>query len=293
MRVPEKPYVSWQVAVAQGLRARIEQIEKARQNQVGPKEEFGFSSESFWEEHRNSLSAAAAILGIPLGLSFLSACSQPTPIVREATPTPKATPTLRPTPTRERSLPPPTPTQERILQEIKTPVWNITDLEQYKQERIWQGRGMFCLFETKENKEPPFYTGPMPLVYKVAYAPGDCVTEGNRAQRGIKPTFYSLDFFRSFENHFIYDGVRLIGAQTYDRSERGNLLAEVVNINYFITGDNKQGVEIEELHYEPDGKPVFKSKSQIDPSTGFKIGEKEIVGKKERDYYFIWPVAGR
>ena len=35
---------------------------------------------------------------------------------------------------------------------------------------------------------------------------------------------------------------------------------------------------------------VIKGARTIDPSSGFKMKETEQVGRKTRDYYFIWPV---
>lgn len=115
MSTPERPYIPWQEALGQGSRVRAERIEGIRQVQIDLEEKF--SSESFWRRHHYSLATVAAILGVPLGLSFLSACSQPPAIVREATPIPE--------PTR-------TPTLElpRLLETIKLPMLGLT-VEKY------------------------------------------------------------------------------------------------------------------------------------------------------------------
>jgi len=101
---------------------------------------------------------------------------------------------------------------------------------------------------------------------------------------GERPLFYD---FGDFINYFVYQGTILVGAQTYDKE--GNLLAEAIIIRYFITEKGEQGIEVMEIHYAEDN-PVFKCKSLIDPYTGEKIKQMEEVGRRVRDYYFIWPM---
>lgn len=167
------------------------------------------------------------------------------------------------------------PTQENKLEQIKTPFWNKTAPEQYKQEK-------FNFYDTTlRGEKPPFYQGSMPLSYRAAYLPGG---EPGYTFRIGQPIFYS---FVEFTNYFVYRGPLIVGSQTYDRQER--LLAEVTNIIYFIDG-NKQGMKIEEIHYGTNGRPMFTSRSQVNTDNGFKMKETEATGKKSRDYYFIWPV---
>ena len=171
-----------------------------------------------------------------------------------------------------------TPTSSTLL-EIKTPIWNITDLETEKQ----KGEKVYIYKVEIKGERPPFYKGSMPLRFKVGYPPGG--TPGGSIYSKERPLYYD---FGDFANYFVYyKGSIVGGAQTYDNE--GHLVAEVSNIYFFTTEENEQGIEIEELHYRPDGKLVFKCKSQIDPYEGLKIKETEKIGRKLRDYYFIWP----
>ncbi len=118
----------------------------------------------------------------------------------------------------------------------------------------------------------PFYKGADDLSYTEYYSPG-----------GI----HFWDDFGDFRNQFKLDDNFIIqGARTIDKS--GNLLAEC-RLRYYVR-NGTQGRELEEFHYSPDGKVMFRCKSQIDPDTGFKTEEQKLSGKKAKDYYFIWPV---
>ncbi len=170
--------------------------------------------------------------------------------------------------------------QNEQLEKVKTPIWNITDLEV---EKLEKETPVYTYEKTIGGKKPPFYKGDMPLRYKVGYPPGGLPGDSYSDER---PLFYD---FGDFVNYFVYKGSILGGAQTYDRE--GHLLAEVKAVYYFVTEENQQGIEIEELHYGADGKLVFKSKSQIDSYEGLKLKEKEKLGRKLHDYYFIWPIG--
>ena len=120
---------------------------------------------------------------------------------------------------------------------------------------------------------PPFYSGSSATLE---------FTEG--ASPGGVLFYYD---FGAFRNQFkLNDAFTIMGARTVD--ENGHLLAEA-RIRYYVNG-NTQGRELEEFHYDPAGKVIFKCKSQIDPNSGFKIGESSTNGRKIRDYYFMWPL---
>jgi len=72
----------------------------------------------------------------------------------------------------------------------------------------------------------------------------------------------------------------------------GNVSAEA-EIKNIIFDENGQfsGIEIEEVHYGVDGKPIFRCTSQFDRNM-VKIRELNIMGKKFEEYYFIWPTRG-
>lgn len=257
----------------QGSQARVDQVEAARQ---------AFSLVEVEIPSVRSYERAGTFAAMTLFLIMLStACGGKGEVKKDNVDViiPQITATFR------QSTPETISTPDEILSRNDNgPVWQMTDLEQYTQEKLWGGKGTFCLYESEESGQPLFYKGSIPLNYRIAYAPERCPGSGS----GELPTFYE---FEDFENYFIYQGPIIVGAQTYQREPQGlRLVAEVSNINYFVTDDNEQGLEIEELHYNSQGKLTFKCKSQIDFDTGFKINESEKSGEKEEDYYFIWPV---
>jgi len=158
--------------------------------------------------------------------------------------------------------------QKEGLSEIKTTLWKKNDLEYIK---LGKDPHLY-VYKAEMSIKPLFYKGDMPLRYKVAYGP-ETVIIGL-----MKPIYYD---FGDFRNYFIYDLITAKGAQTYDRE--GALLAEAV------AKEGDMGIELEEIHYH-DGAPIFKCKCLIDPTFGEKKSQTMEVGKKERDYYFLWPV---
>jgi hypothetical protein len=141
-------------------------------------------------------------------------------------------------------------------------------------------QGTFQYQETL-NMKPPFYEGSMPLVYiseKKAIGMSEMIT-------------VSRDY-GDFKNNFSYNDAAMKysgiadGARTSDPA--GRLLAEASLIK-LIKGE---GIQIEEKHYGSDGKVIFRCISLIEFGLmGFKKEEMEIEGKKQRDYYFLWPVS--
>jgi len=166
--------------------------------------------------------------------------------------------------------------QESELQKVKIPIWS--------KEAIEKEVGTVFTYEQTIMMKPPFYKGSMPLGFiagKEPFAMSEMIT--------------IYHDFGDFRNTFIYVDPRMKfsgiaeGVITTDRS--GRLLAEA-RILRLISNETKQlqGIEIEEFHYGKDSKLKFKCKSQIDFPMGFKQKEVEGVGKKQKDYYFIWPV---
>lgn len=157
-----------------------------------------------------------------------------------------------------------------------TPFWKSSDLEVSK---LKEGESEYQYAVTTENK-PPFYDGVMPLEYRVAYPPRGL--PGYALQSEIRLYFE----FREFRTYFIYDGPILMGARATDNE--GNVVAEA-RLRYFVSEDQTQGIEAEEVHYEAGGQPAFHCKSIIEASSGHKVNEKDKEGRKRRDYFFIWP----
>jgi hypothetical protein len=167
-------------------------------------------------------------------------------------------------------------TQDPRLAQIKTPFWTSNDLEINK-----ISYEKYFVYDEETNQKPPFYKDSMPLKYSVGFPPGGLPGYSYGSE---KPLFYEFD---DFTVYFIYEGAIVIGAQAYD--EKKQLLAEVTNIYFYAREDMKQGIDIEELHYDTTGKLIYKCRSVIDPFEKYKTEEKEQIGKKTRDYFFIWP----
>ena len=169
------------------------------------------------------------------------------------------------------------PTQKSKLQQVKTPIWSDEDFEESYRKLEHAVRGE--VFMKDPDIKPPFYESSKPLTYRTYNDPS---------------WYHEYHFlvalchdFGEFKNVFLYGRSFPIagGARTFDKT--GRLVAEA-RLLRLIEGDQGfEGIEIEEFHYGPDGKLIFKCKSQFDRHY-WKIGQTEVIGKKLRDYYFIW-----
>lgn len=139
---------------------------------------------------------------------------------------------------------------------------------------------------TQMGQELLFYNGPMPLTYDVymkSWFPGPMP----------KGAFVFLMTFGDFHSVFSYsdDSKKQIGmpddARTYDASKR--LLAEAKMVKHGYFDHVHLRVEIAEIHYDGAGQTLFTATSVINED-GEKCSEREISGRKLRDYYFLWPV---
>jgi len=129
----------------------------------------------------------------------------------------------------------------------------------------------FTTYSHTLERKPPFFSGAMPLEYTAGQSAGGVLF------------FHD---FGGFRNQFkLNDALIVIGARTIDGN--GRLLAEA-RARYYVKGI-EQGIELEEFHYDKAGAVTFKCKSDVDGGTGFKVDEKEKIGKKDKDYYFLWP----
>ena len=124
-----------------------------------------------------------------------------------------------------------------------------------------------------------FCVGSMPLIF----------TSAKKAIGQSEMIIVSQDFVK-FKNTFTYNDVALKysgvadGARTNDSS--GVLLADAKLVK-LIKGE---GIQIEERHYGADGKVTFRCISLIQFWNGFKKEEMNAEGKKQTDFYFLWPV---
>jgi hypothetical protein len=200
--------------------------------------------------------------------SELTPTSTPTPI-----PTPAPVVSSTPTPTL-----PPSP-----LLEIETPNWDLktTEMGKIATSERWQGE-----LHSKErtiHMRPSFYEGSTPFTYRLMTV------------ELTPPPFSSYieiyHDFGDFQNFFIYENQTLKfngipnGALTLDKS--GNRLAEARFLGFIESENKTKLIIIEEFHYD-DGKLIFYCKSHIDDFS-YKIKELDIIGKKGKEYYYIYP----
>jgi len=155
------------------------------------------------------------------------------------------------------------------LNSIKVPIWKESDIK-------WDIQDSYT-YEKYDTRNPPYYNNDPPFSYLI----------------GKYESIIVFHKFRNFINIFV-DPISLIkGAIT--KSLTNNKIVAEAKIRYYTTkipNSNKyrQERELEEYHYDENGDLIFHCKSLIDPYSGFKIKEMEMIGKKEIDYYFLWPI---
>lgn len=169
-------------------------------------------------------------------------------------------------------------TQENIR------IWSEDDLEVNKISSRGNTDEYRMMESVSAGTKPPYYDGSMPLESKM-------IVKVMGTDRSLKIT-HELD--RRFANYFVYNNSALKingtaeGAVTIDKFANNKVVAEAQFLRY-IEGS---GIEIEEFHYGPNGALIFRCKSHID-FAGVKVNQTEEIGKKERDYYFVYPANMR
>jgi hypothetical protein len=131
-----------------------------------------------------------------------------------------------------------------------------------------------CETQVTVHVRPPFYNGPIPLIY---------TSRQVAVGRKLVTVYCDLGAFRSTFVHtdlsMVSSGIP-VGARTTGASDR--VLAEARLVGY------DGGPQIEEFHYGPDYGVEFQCKSTFDHG-GYKIRETDARGKKINEYYFTWP----
>ncbi len=150
--------------------------------------------------------------------------------------------------------------------------------------------GLLIQREVTLYLKPPFYSGQMPLQYKTISK------ETGGGMMGSMAIPLSFDF-GSWRVLFIYtDTLSLLtqmpaGAVAVN-NENNTLVAECKIMKMLDTDQQLTGFEIEEIHYDKEGKhPIFTSTFLVNYDDGFKTNEKNVKGRKEKDYFFIWPTG--
>lgn len=155
-------------------------------------------------------------------------------------------------------------------------IWEKTDLAITKYAGSEKVRDKVTIF----NIKPPFYNGTEPL---------------RILMKTISTGISGIDMivsneFDNFVNLFVYENpVTIKGTQTYDK--RGNLLAES-SLEYppaAVINTQDAHFYLHEVHYGKNGNIIFKARSELD-KLGMKIKEAETEGKKEKEYYFFFPL---
>jgi hypothetical protein len=129
-------------------------------------------------------------------------------------------------------------------------------------------------------QKPPFYRGSMPLKFisrKQFVGPNSTITLEHRHAEWTNT-------YRYEDPVLFYSGIAT-ESRTTDKEDK---VLATARLSRLIKG---QGIEIEEIHYNTDGQVVFKCTSTIDFGIGFKKTEDVTFGKKQNDYYFVWPVS--
>ena len=146
---------------------------------------------------------------------------------------------------------------------------------------------------TSWRQKPPFYNGPMPIQY-TSFVFDVIPSSMAMGMGGI----VVMDDYGEFKNLYVYpesmsekvSGIP-IGAVTMSKTSN-----EVVAEAKLLKHDSG-GIEVEEFHYNNCAGGagcclIFRSKSLIN-RFGYKEKEDETNGRKEKDYYFMWPMGGR
>ncbi|MDD2753734.1 MAG: hypothetical protein PHT44_03955 [Candidatus Portnoybacteria bacterium] len=136
--------------------------------------------------------------------------------------------------------------------------------------------------------KPPFYRGPMPLEFN------EYTKNIGGGMMGMESIVLCQDF-GEWRNIFVYkDTISMLsrmpaGAIAVDNNSK-RIIAECKVMKLLDADKQLTGFEIAEIHYDKNGeRAIFTSTFQLDFPMGFKTKEIKNQGKKEREYFFIWP----
>ncbi len=142
------------------------------------------------------------------------------------------------------------------------------------------------LIELRIFEKPQFYNGKMPLILIAGIE-----KFSNNPYQPKSVSFYGFEEWNVF--YSLRTTMRI--PRWAIALGHGSIRAKAKLLE--MTGNQ---FEVLELHYGPpycplaggrssvSGPPIFKCKSTYDIQTGFKINETEVVGTKEREYFYIW-----
>lgn len=142
--------------------------------------------------------------------------------------------------------------------------------------------GKFLTYQRKISQESPYYKGKMPLTLLSI-----------KKMIGQYEMIVGFNEFDDFNVIYLYNEIALKysgipeGARAY--SKNGALLAEAKYLKIIPS----KAVEIEEFHYDSQGKVSFYCVSTMSFGLGLKEKETATSGKKRKEYFFLWPVSTR
>ncbi len=138
-------------------------------------------------------------------------------------------------------------------------------------------------YQTKVFQRPPYYKGNMPLKYIQVKRP-----------IGSNNMINVVYDFGAYKNLFGYKdpAMKYSGmaqsAVTVDSS--GRVLAIAV-MSRLKGNPVLEGLEIDEYHLNPDGSCYFYCRSLMKMGIGHKVSETGQKGKKQKEYYAVWPMS--
>lgn len=158
--------------------------------------------------------------------------------------------------------------------QAQCPRWN-SDAIMYKRVKDYNGKIVF--YGVSIEDKSPFCRGFSS--YQTMMTPGEPFGE-----LGLT----LADQFDGFTNFYAYKGWDIIGAVTLVNSicvaeARVKRIQEQDE-----TGSFTLSRQVEEFHYDKNGKLIFHCFSKIDP-LGFKQSEFDVSGRKQHEYYSVLP----
>lgn len=149
--------------------------------------------------------------------------------------------------------------------------------------------GMTLTREVTLMMKPPFYDKQMPLVYKTISKD----MGGGIGSMGMGSIVLCHEF-NGWRNIFIYQDIKSMlfnmpeGAVAVE-TRNNSIIAECKVMKMLDKDKHLTGFELSEIHYNLEGKPIFASTFEVNSQTGFKTKELKTQGKKEKEYFFLWP----
>ena len=171
------------------------------------------------------------------------------------------------------------------LRRIKVPIWYYDDIEAVKILKKCDKNLGLSISKKTVYGESLYYKKAILIDVSILYKTKLKDTKRNLLSDLRQPVYY---IFEDFTTYFVYGVTPMqpkLGISGAGTSENEKIVAEARLVRSL-----GEGIEIEEFHYNYNEKLIFKCKSQFN-KYGLKISETEKIGKKIKDYYFLWPIA--